>query len=128
MTQLERIPFNGGFPKGEVIILGCGSTSFAKAFFAIKPLVEEKRITMQVLKPRSRTFTNVVEIQPKQHKRRRNQTEAYHKKVQKRWDKRFKTEAKFQVASQPKVFSMSDDLCAAIGYAFASFAEGEKRG
>lgn len=51
--------------------------------------------------PKKRTALNAVQITTKQHKRRRNQTEAYHKKVQKRWDKRAKTDKRFQVAGQP---------------------------
>ena len=58
---------------------------------------------MVVTLPKKRSALNAMQITTKQHKRRRNQTEAYHKKVQKRWDKRAKTDKRFQVASKPQV-------------------------
>jgi hypothetical protein len=53
--------------------------------------------------PKKRSTVNAVQITPKQHKRRRNQTEAYHKKVQKRWDKRSKTDPRFQISGKHQV-------------------------
>jgi hypothetical protein len=60
--------------------------------------------------PKKRSTVNAVQITTKQHKRRRNQTEAYHKKVQKRWDKRAKTDRQFQVAGQPMTLAMDTSV------------------
>lgn len=136
---LTKLDFNGGFRKGELVILG-GSRGSGMSFFAKEnldalmkmPLIQHgdfddgRTLKMTVLK--ARKPVNAVEITVRQHKRRRNQTEAYHRKVQKRWDKRSKKETKFQVVSKPLVFNMSHDLYDAIGFAFESLAKGEKRG
>lgn len=139
---LTKLDFNGGSRKGELIIIGSSSGS-GRHFFAkqsidalikmplIKmPLVQhgdfEDGNTLKMTMLKKRVSMNAVEITVRQHKRRRNQTETYHKKVQKRWDKRSKKETKFQVVSQPKVFSMSHDLFDAINAAFDSLPKGDK--
>lgn len=42
-------------------------------------------------------MTNVIEYVAKSHKRRHNQTLAYHLRIQKKWNKRFKTDPTFSV-------------------------------
>lgn len=63
-----------------------------------------------IMVPKKRTAVNAVQITPKQHKQRSNQTAAYHKKVQKRWDKRAKTDPKFQVAGTPVTMVLNTDF------------------
>jgi len=134
---LTKLDFNGGFRKGELVILG-GSRGSGTSFFAKErldalmkmPLIQHGDFddghTLKMTMLKKRVPVNAVEITVRQHKRRRNQTEAYHKKVQKRWDKRSNKDTKFQVVSQPKVFNMSHDLFDAIGFAFANLSKGDK--
>lgn len=57
---------------------------------------------MVVVKPR--TAVNALKLGARQHKKRRNQTLAYHKRVQKKWTKRFlKGDPKFVIAEGPPV-------------------------
>ena len=65
---------------------------------------------MTLTVPKKRSTVNAVQITTKQHKRRHSQTESYHKKVQKRWDKRAKTDPRFQVSGRPKQLTMSTAL------------------
>lgn len=136
---LTKLVPAGGFRKGELVIMGASCRSGMSMFathgleaLMKMPLIQSgdfddgRTLKMTVLK--ARKPVNAVEITVRQHKRRRNQTEAYHKKVQKRWDKRSKKETKFQVVSKPMVFNMSHDLFDAIGFAFESLAKGEKHG
>lgn len=59
--------------------------------------------TLDVLKKRP---LNAVQITPRQHKRRRGQSLAYHTRVQKKWNKRSAFDKKFQVASNPIVLML----------------------
>lgn len=48
-------------------------------------------------KPKLKVAINVVPARPKTHKWRANQTVAYHRRIQKKWNKRFHTKGDLKV-------------------------------
>lgn len=78
----------GGFKVGEIPILAA-----------------------QTQTPKSKFSTRVLEITPKQHKRKRGQSLKYHLRIQKKWNKRFSEgDSSMYAYSDPKTLVTSKSL------------------
>lgn len=106
MKTIYDLVKEGGFKRGDLFIIGVGPSRIAGSSFFAHGQGDTLQLEMcQKDVVRTMAYLNVLEIKPRQHKKRRNQTEAYHRKIQKRWDKRAKKELSFQ-EHESKVLSI----------------------
>lgn len=65
---------------------------------------------IHVLKSRNTSTYNMISRSARQHRKRRGQSEQYHRRIQKKWDQRFRDgDPRFAVHSDPKVLSINWD-------------------
>jgi len=95
-NSVKAFDKQGGFRRDELVILGI-NTGRVPALIKSRPVVG----------------VNAIELTPKQHKRRRGQTAAYHKKVQKRWNKRALKDPEF-ISRKPAVIHLSPPVLDSI--------------
>lgn len=79
------------------------------SFSATQRNGKQIRCDLTSSKPRSRMLTNALSITARVHKKRKHQTDAYHKRIQKKWSKRVATEGSGckLAAFSPTVLSIS---------------------
>lgn len=108
LTEIAR-----GFAPGEIVFCSTGRrsgrTTLIDNFIHINNKSDPESVC-NFFQAKPRVQQHAVEITPRQHKRRRGQTDAYHKKVQKRWNKRAKSDSKFQISSTPKVIIVTPEM------------------
>jgi hypothetical protein len=85
----------------ERIIRFLGDTRFPPTFFTdgYREPSSEPNLCNEIFLSKKILPCTLMQIESVKHKKRRNQTDAYHKKIQKRWDKRSKKDPKFQIFS-----------------------------